>query len=65
MKPPASRGGRPPLDRDDRSVNVHFRLPAKEYDALYAQASRERVSIGDVIRRRLRAPESGIDGQDT
>jgi hypothetical protein len=46
--------GRPPLDPNDRSVAVHFGLPAKEYDALCQKARREAVTVPELIRRTLR-----------
>ena len=49
----AKRPGRPPLDPNDQSVNVCFRLPGQQYDDLYRRAQKERTSIGDVIRTDL------------
>ena len=49
----AKRRGRPPLDPDGPSVNVHLRLTSKHYDALAARADRERSSLPEVIRRTL------------
>jgi hypothetical protein len=43
--------GRPPLARDDASVNVHFRLPGKQYDQTQKQAAAARLSLGDWLRR--------------
>ena len=52
------RLGRPPLDPDDPlSVSVHFRLPAKQYDATLDRANRERVTLADFIRRRVMATD--------
>lgn len=48
--------GRPPLD-DDRtapSVNVHVRLSAPQYDAAYARARAERLTLSQWIRRTLK-----------
>jgi hypothetical protein len=45
--------GRPPLNRADPSVKVCFSLPGRQYDDLYARSQRERVSVGDLIRRKL------------
>ena len=42
--------GRPRLS-DAPSVNVHFRLPAKQYDRTQKQADRERLSLPDWLRR--------------
>jgi hypothetical protein len=43
--------GRPPLARDDSSVNVHFRLPAKQYDRTQKQADQARLSLSQYLRR--------------
>lgn len=48
------RPGRKPLDPADPSVNVHFRLPSKQYDAIYARARHAGETIPELIRRRLR-----------
>lgn len=50
--PPARRNGRPPLDAGSSSVSVNVRVPATRYDELYAQASREGLSVPQVIRDR-------------
>jgi hypothetical protein len=42
-------------DKKDPSVNVHVRLSAKQYDATYASAKAERLSMADWIRRVLQA----------
>ncbi len=49
------RRGRPPLDDNDASVPVSLKIPSREYDLLYARASRERVSVPEQIRREIRA----------
>jgi hypothetical protein len=46
--------GRPPLDDDDPSVDVHLRMPAKQYDATYDRARRERMSVPELIRQDIR-----------
>lgn len=46
--------GRPPLDDDDPSVDVHIRMPSKQYDATYRRASRARLTVPELIRRELR-----------
>jgi len=46
--------GRPPLDDDDPSVDVHLRLPSKQYDDTFARAQRERVTVPERIRRDIR-----------
>jgi hypothetical protein len=48
-----NRRGRPPLDPNDRSVDVHLRIPARQYDALYERARRSRVDVNDQIRHEL------------
>jgi hypothetical protein len=47
------RPGRPPLDRDDPSVAVTFRLPSRRVDLLCQRADRERISVPELIRRGL------------
>ena len=47
--------GRPPLEsRPPKSVNVHLRLAAADYDAMYAEARAARVTSPQWIRQRLR-----------
>ena len=46
--------GRKPLDPRDPSVPVCFKIPGRQYDALYQRAQEQRTSIGAVIRRSLR-----------
>jgi hypothetical protein len=53
--PPRRSPGRPRLNDADTSVSVTVRLPAKQLDALYDTARRERASLSSVIRRRLQA----------
>ena len=48
------RPGRPPLDPADRTVPVNVALPAKYFDALCRQASREQITVPELIRRQLR-----------
>jgi len=45
------RPGRPRLDPADHSVDLHFRMPAKQYDAVYTRAARERCTVPELIRR--------------
>lgn len=53
------RRGRPPIAREDASVNVHFRLPAKAYDLTQKQAEAARLSLGEFLRHVVtRAVES-------
>jgi len=49
----ALKPGRKPLDPNDPSKMVCLKMPSRQYDQLYAQAQRERITIGDVIRREL------------
>lgn len=37
------------------SVNVHVRVPAAQYDAMYRRAAAARLSLGEWIRRTLHA----------
>lgn len=46
--------GRPPLDDDDPSVDVHLRLPSKQYDDAYDRATRERMTVPERIRQDMR-----------
>jgi hypothetical protein len=48
---PTKRRGRPPLDPDDPSVNLHIRLVSKQYDALCARAGQDRRTLPEMIRR--------------
>ena len=43
--------GRPRLDDDEDSVNVHFRLTAKQYDLTQRQAEQERLTLAEWYRR--------------
>ena len=43
--------GRPPLAKHDPSVNVHFRMPSKQYDLTQQQAAGSRLSHADWFRR--------------
>jgi hypothetical protein len=47
------RPGRPPLSRDDPSVDVHVTLSAADYDAAYQRARDRRESLPELIRRSL------------
>jgi hypothetical protein len=57
------RPGRPPLDPEHPSATVHLTVPGPTYDAIYAQAQRDGVSIPEVIRRKL-ARDHGDDERD-
>ena len=48
------RRGHPRLDPDDESVDIHLKLPSRQYDRLYLKAKEERMTIPEVIRRALR-----------
>jgi hypothetical protein len=49
----------------DPTVNVHVRLTTKQYDATYAQARAERLTMADWIRRVLRAATTAkVPGRD-
>jgi hypothetical protein len=45
--------GRPPLDVEDPSVDIHLRLPSKQYDQIYRSAQDARVTVPEWIRRRV------------
>lgn len=49
----SNRRGRPPVDPNDRSVNVQLRIPARQYDALFERARHERREVNDQIRHEL------------
>jgi hypothetical protein len=46
-------GGRPRLDPNDNSVQVCVSVPSRQYDDIYRRAQQDRVSVPEVIRRRL------------
>jgi hypothetical protein len=51
----ARRPGRPPIDASDRAtVNLHVRLPARQYDAVCQRATAARVSVPEFVRRAVR-----------
>jgi hypothetical protein len=47
------RRGRPRLSAAEGSADVHLTLPEGMYDKAYSVASRERISVPEVIRRAL------------
>jgi hypothetical protein len=53
LTPDGPRRGRPPLSRDEPSTDVCVKMPEGMYDAAYQVASRERISVPEVIRRAL------------
>lgn len=50
---PLRRGGRPPLDPRYPSVVVSLAIPSNRFDALCHRATRERLSVPELIRRDL------------
>jgi hypothetical protein len=51
--------GRPPLSAKDPSVNVHFRLPSKQYDLSQKQADQARLTLADWMRRLVARSQKG------
>jgi hypothetical protein len=47
------RRGRPPLEPNDPAVDVHVRMPSKQYDQAYARAQQERLTVPELLRRAL------------
>jgi len=47
------RRGRPPLDPEGPSVQLNVRFTAKQYDALWARARAQRVSLSAMVRATL------------
>lgn len=45
--------GRPPLDPADPSIDVHFRLPSKQYDEAFRHAQEARLTVPEWIRRKV------------
>lgn len=41
----------PKDDEKPASVDLHFRMPATQYDAVYTQASREYLTVPEWIRK--------------
>lgn len=54
---PKRTPGRPPLDPHDPSVAVHLKVTGTMFDDLCTEARRYDVSLGAVVRRRLRLVE--------
>jgi len=50
----ANKRGRPALDPEDRSVVVSLTLPARAFDLFYRRALEARVTVPEILRRRLR-----------
>jgi len=55
--------GRPPLRRGDPSVSMHVRLPTSDYDRLEQRAQAARVTVPELVRRRL-AGDDDEEGED-
>lgn len=53
--------GRPRLDPTDESVSVHVKLPSRQYDAVFLDAQAARVSVPELIRRRVRHQDDDDD----
>lgn len=51
---PKKRRGRHALDAGDPSTGVCIKLPSKLYDAAYRVATREQISVPEVMRRALK-----------
>jgi hypothetical protein len=51
--------GRPRLDAAQKSVGVQVRMPAGDYDRLYARARAARVSVPELVRRDLARADRG------
>lgn len=49
-----TRPGRPPLDDGDPSVDVHLRMPSKQYDDTFKRAGKSRVTMPEQIRQDMR-----------
>lgn len=62
MSDPPSKRGRPSLDPDRPSVPVQVRLPSPQYDALWAEARRQDMTVPELIRRTLRDKPAGNSG---
>jgi len=52
--------GRPPLDPAG-SCALSFRISTKEFDRLCAEATRERLTLAEVVRRALRSRRARPD----
>jgi hypothetical protein len=46
--------GRPPLDDNDPSVDVHLRMPSKQYDETFQRAGKARLTLPAQIRQDMR-----------
>jgi len=55
------RPGRPPLDPNHRSIPVTVRLSPSQYDDAHQQARRERITLPELIRRRLSDDDEADD----
>ena len=52
---PRNKPGRPRLDPSSSTAQFSVRVPAPTYDRIYRDASRNRCTVSDEIRRRLEA----------
>jgi hypothetical protein len=46
------------------SVSIHLRVPSRQYDAVYAQAQHARLSVPELIRRRVARGDEDEDESD-
>jgi hypothetical protein len=51
LMPEPKKPGRPPLEPNQRSADVHVSLPAHTYDRVYEHAAKARTSVPHVIRQ--------------
>jgi hypothetical protein len=51
------KAGRRPLDPRDQTVSVSIGLPSRQFHTLCSEASRARVSLPEIIRRKLELAE--------
>jgi hypothetical protein len=64
VPPPRRPPGRPRLDPSDESVSIHVRVPSRHYDAVYQAAQSARVSVPELIRRRVQRHDDDLDDDD-
>ncbi len=57
------RPGRPPLARNDTSVNVHFRLPGKTYDLTQKHADQAGLSLSEYLRSVINRVARGVESR--
>ena len=56
-----NKPGRPPLDPTDRSVVVSLRLTERAFDAYCHHAAVARLSLSELLRRKLRRSASNVN----